>query len=458
MMRISILALVVLATYTPLVTAAGQAETRPNVIILLADDLGWGDLGCYGHPAIKTPNLDQLAQQGLRFTNGYSAGAVCSPSRSAILTGRTPYRNGVFTWIPENSQIHLRASEVTLATLLRRAGYATCHVGKWHLNAGLKLAKQPQPGDHGYDHWFATQNNAVPSHRKPVNFIRNGVEVGATNDFSAQVVVGEAVDWLTNKRDKKKPFFMTVWFHEPHLPIEGNPKFLEMYPEQLAKDADLAQHHADVTQMDHAVGLLLKKLQDLGLDQSTLIVFTSDNGPEGDGKGADSRLHRWVGGRKRAVYEGGIRVPGIVRLPGSIPVGKTSDVPVIGSDLLPTICEIVGITPPKDRVIDGVSLVPLIRGDAIERKRPLYWRSHLAPGEFKVAMRQGDWTLLANVELSKFELYNLKNDPGQTTNLSSKEAARLQTMRDALTTLHHEIEAEGPTWWKGYSEKKKKGK
>src|SRR5262245_41426501 len=150
----------------------------PNVVVFLADDLGYGDLGCYGHPDIKSPNLDNFAKDGMRFTQCYAACPVCSPSRSAILTGRTPYRNGVFTWIPAGTDIHLRKSEITLATLLKRAGYATCHVGKWHLNGKFNSAEHPQPSDHGYDWWFATQNNAGPNHKDPANFVRNGKRVG----------------------------------------------------------------------------------------------------------------------------------------------------------------------------------------------------------------------------------------------------------------------------------------
>ncbi|MFM8337290.1 MAG: sulfatase, partial [Opitutaceae bacterium] len=154
-------------------TAAFGAGTRaPNIVIFLADDLGWGDLSVQGHPVIKTPNLDAFAKQGARLTQCYAASAVCSPSRSAILTGRTPYRNGVFTWIPEGRDVHLRTSELALPRLLRERGYATCHVGKWHLNSHFNQPTQPQPGDHGYDWWLATQNNAAPSHENPTNFVR----------------------------------------------------------------------------------------------------------------------------------------------------------------------------------------------------------------------------------------------------------------------------------------------
>lgn len=201
----------------------------PNVIIFLADDLGYGDLGCYGHPRIQTPNLDAFARQGMKLTHCYSASAVCSPSRSAILTGRTPHRNGVFTWIAENGEVHLRTSEITLPKILKQSGYTTAHVGKWHLNGKFNHPDQPQPNDHGYDHWMATQNNAGPSHKNPNNFVRNGKPVGQMEGFSAPLVVEEAIRWLNSDRDKAKPFFLAVWTHEPHLPIETDTRFQDPY-------------------------------------------------------------------------------------------------------------------------------------------------------------------------------------------------------------------------------------
>ncbi|MGE3819174.1 MAG: sulfatase, partial [Isosphaeraceae bacterium] len=231
------------------IAGSAQANSSPNVVLFLADDLGWGDLGCQGHPRILTPNLDAFARQGVRLTQCYSASAVCSPSRSALLTGRTPHRNGVYTWIAEGSEVHLRTTEITLPGLLKAAGYATAHVGKWHLNGKFNDAAQPQPGDHGYDHWMATQNNAAPSHKNPTNFVRNGTPVGPLTGFSAPLVVDEAIDWLTRRRDKDKPFFLAVWTHEPHLPIETDPTFQAPYADLTE---DFRQHHGNVSQLDHA--------------------------------------------------------------------------------------------------------------------------------------------------------------------------------------------------------------
>jgi arylsulfatase A len=426
-------------------------EARPNVIIFLADDLGYGDLGCYGHTVIKTPHLDRFAREGMRFTQCYAASPVCSPSRAAILTGRTPYRNGVFTWIPAESFLHLRTSEITLPKLLREAGYCTCHVGKWHLNGNLLDPKQPQPSDHGYDWWFATQNNAHPSHQNPVNFVRNGQPVGELEGYSALLVVQEAIQWLRKHRDPRKPFFLTVWTHEPHLPIESAREFLGLYPDLLRSDPDCAQHHANVSQLDHAFGNLMLTLDELGLRNNTLVVFTSDNGPEGAGtKGRTRGSTGGLRGRKRSLYEGGIRVPGIIRWPNRIAPDTVCDTPIIGSDLFPTVLAAAGVAAPKDRTLDGVNLLPLLAGKPLTRPIPMYWRYHAAPGPFKVAMRDGDWKILADLSFTQFELYHLGNDPKETQNLADKHPDKLDELRDRLRKLHDEIEKEGPDWWKNY--------
>ncbi len=444
--------LFVFLTLIGLGAAANAAEqTQPNIIVFLADDLGYGDLGCYGHPIIKTPNLNEFAKQGTRLTQCYAACAVCSPSRSAILTGRTPYRNGVFTWIPEGREIHLRTSEIALPKLLKAKGYSTCHVGKWHLNGHFNKPTQPQPNDHGYDWWLATQNNAGPSHERPKNFVRNGKEIGQVDDYSAPFVVKEAISWLKEQRDQTKPFMLSVWTHEPHYPIKSAPEFRAQYPD-LTDDVQ-REHHANVTQLDHAFGLLMKALDELKLADNTFVIFTSDNGPEGDGikspgRGSTGGLR----GRKRAVYEGGIRVPGLVRWPGHIKPGTTSDIPVIGSDIFVTGATIAGAELPKDRVLDGGNLLAAIENKPVERARPLYWRCTIAPEKFKTAMRIGDWKILSDEKLTMFELYNVQQDPQEKSELSATEPAKFASMKSELIKLNTEIEAEGPDWWKKYSQ------
>ena len=441
----------VLAIWPAWTTTIAAAE-RPNVIVFLTDDQGWGDLGCYGHPRILSPHLDQFATAGLRLTQCYSACSVCSPSRSAILTGRTPYRNGVWRWIPEGSQYHLRASEITLPKVLKEHGYDTCHAGKWHLNGLFNSDKQPQPNDHGYDHWFATQNNAAPNHLNPVNFVRNGEPVGKLEGPSSMICADEALRWLESRKDSGNPFFLTVWTHEPHMPIESSQEYMEPYAD--IEDAGIRQHHGNVTQMDAAFGRLMAGVDQLGYRDNTLVIFTADNGPEGTGltgrtRGSTGGLR----GRKRHSHEGGIRVPGIIRWPGHVQPGTESDAPVIGSDIFPTVCEIVGAALPSDRIIDGADLLPLLDGKPIARQQPLYWRNHLAAEEFRVAMRVGDWKIIGSDDLTNFELYNIHDDWQETTDLSAMQPAKFVELRDELIVYDAAVLKDGPDWWK--DEKKK---
>ena len=256
--------------------AESETPQRPNILIVLADDLGYGDLGCYGNAKVRTPHLDRFAADGLRLTSCYAAAANCSPARTGLMTGRTPTRVGVYNWIPMFCPMHVRRSEITIATLLRNSGYDTCHAGKWHLNGDFNLPSQPQPWDHGFNHWFSTQNNALPNHRNPDNFIRNGSPAGPLKGYAADLVTGEAADWLENRRDPSKPFFLYACYHEPHEPIASAKKYTDLYP---SDDPAYSAHHGNITQLDAAFGRLLSTLDRLDLRSNTFIFFTSDNGP-----------------------------------------------------------------------------------------------------------------------------------------------------------------------------------
>ena len=461
-----------LAAWAALLSAPGlaQAQTKekPNILIILADDLGYGDLGCYGHPTIRTPHLDKLAQEGTRFTQCYAAAPVCSPSRAGILTGRIPTRSGIYTWIAAGNPMHLQTSEVTLATLLRQAGYRTAQVGKWHLNGQFNSKEQPQPGDHGFDHWFSTQNNAGPTHENPKNFARNGKLVGRQEGFSCQVVANEAITWL--KESGTKPFFLHVCFHEPHELVASPADLVASYPK--ARSADQAQYFANVTNMDLAIGRILDALDKLGLADNTIVFFTSDNGPETLDRYPNARRsHGSAGllrGMKLWLYEGGIRVPGIMRWPGKTRPGQTSDEPLWSLDLMPTLCRAAGAKVPADRAIDGSDFLPALENKQIARKTPLFWHYYRALGANQAALRDGDWVILAactplsqgpgasllpgDMEAIKkaqpraFELYNLRTDPGQTKDLAKQESERLQRMSARLLALYREVIDEGPTW------------
>ena len=443
----------------------GLAATRPpNILIVLADDLGYGDLACYGHSVVRTPFLDRFAEEGVRFTDCYSGAPNCSPARTALMTGRTPTRVGVHNWIPMMSPMHVRSSEITVATLLRDAGYQTCHVGKWHLNGMFNLPGQPQPSDHGFDHWFSTQNNALPNHKDPYNFVRNGIPVGPLKGYAGHIVADEAIRWLRENRDSEKPFFQFVCLHEPHEPIASAARFTDLYP---SDDPSYSAHHGNVTQMDDAFGRLMSAVDEMGLREDTLVFFTSDNGP------AITSIHPHgsagpLRNKKGSVFEGGIRVPGILRWPGHTTAGKVSDEPICGVDWLPTLCEVAGTNAPSDRALDGASILPVLRAGAVNRDKPLYWHFNAARGEPKVAMRDGDWKILARLtgpetkpgggiraadqkalktaELTGFELYNLRDDIGEKKDLAASEPARLKVIRAKLETMYHEVREESPTW------------
>jgi arylsulfatase A-like enzyme len=428
-----------------------QEPPKPNIVVFLADDMGWGDSATYGHELIQTPNLDRLAAQGVKFTQCYSACGVCSPSRSAILTGRTPYRNGVYRHLSGNHEAHLRSSELTYPKLLRDVGYETCHVGKWHLNSRTQFnsSEFPQPGDHGYEHWFATHNNAAPSHKNPENFVRNGELVGELEGYSAQLVAAEAVQWLTKVRDKSKQFVLSIWLHEPHSPIATDPRFSDLY-----KGHKNSKYMGNITQLDHALGQVMDTLDAEGVTENTIVIFTSDNGPVARFGGTAGGLR----GGKRSDHEGGIRVPGVVRWPGHIEPGTESDVPVIGTDIFATVLDVAGVPLPNDRTIDGVSMVPAFGGEAVVRPVPLFWRTHVSQPGDRVAMRIGDWKLVANDVLTKFQLYEIQNDWKEEQDLAADMPEKTEELKQRMLELWKQIEAEGPDhWWKNDTQAPKKG-
>lgn len=440
-----------------------MAAERPNIVLVLADDLGYGDLACFGAKDVRTPHLDHFASEGLRLTSCYAGHANCSPSRTALMTGRTPTRVGVRDWIPEDSPVHVRRSEITIAKLLQQSGYATCHVGKWHMNGEFNKPTQPQPGDHGFDHWFSTQNNAYPNHRNPDNFVRNGTAVGKLEGYAAHLVADEALRWI-DARDKAKPFFLYVCFHEPHEPIASDAKYTALYPHE---DPAYSAHHGTISQMDDAFGRVMKSLDESGLRDNTLVLFTSDNGP------AISSQHPYgsagpLRDKKGSLWEGGIRVPGIVRWPGKTKPGSTSDEPVCGVDFLPTVCAITGLQQPSDRAIDGTSWLPVLDGKPVERKTPLYWHFNRAFGGPKVALRVGPWKILATLDkapaekgnniteqserdfkeaaLTGFVLYNLDTDIAEKNDLAASQPAKLAELKALLEAKYADVRGESPIW------------
>ena len=435
-----------------------SAQTQPNVVILLADDLGYKDVGCYGGP-VKTPAIDQLAEVGVRFTDFYSGCAVCSPSRATLLTGRHHIRTGVYSWIHDEGQnSHLLLRERTIAEILKDRGYSTAHIGKWHLGLPTKNRSKPTPSHHGFDYWFTTWNNASPSHKNPNNFIRNGQAVGLLEGYSCQLVVDEAIDWLDNHRHPKAPFFLNLWFHEPHAPIAAPDKIVSTYGE--LKDR-AAVYSGTIDNTDRAISRVVEKLNQMGVREDTLIIYASDNGSYRDDRVGNLR------GKKGSNWDGGIRVPGIFSWPAVIPKNRVEKNPAGLVDILPTLCGLLNLEVPQDRMIDGSDLSPLLKGkpESFKRHQPMFW--HLQKSRPIVAMRDGDFSLVANpdYEISTsnmfqerwiptvkdggykdFQLFDLSKDPGQTQNISSDNPDLLKKLKAKLLEINQSVMADGTDW------------
>ena len=448
-----------------------EKQGKPNIVVILCVDLGYGDLACYGHPKIKTPYLDQMAKDGIRFTDFYSTAPVCSPSRVGLLTGRSPNRAGVYDWIPGGRDVHMRKSEVTIPQLLKKAGYATCMSGKWHCNGKFNSRWQPQPNDAGFDHWFATQNNASPSHENPNNFVRNGEPVGELNGYSCQLVVDEALDWLKGKQTKKKeqPFFMYVSFHEPHEPVASPKDMVDQY-NGIARNHNEAQYFANVTNLDAAVGKLLKTLKSMKLDQNTLVIFTSDNGPEtllryGPRSGRSFGVAEPLRGMKLWTTEAGFRVAGIMHWPAKIKPHQVSGETISALDFLPTFCDLAGAKVPTNLKLDGTSFLPALEGKGVSREKPLLWVYYSALNEHRVAMRDGKWKVLAKMnfpktktinqknesaakgaKLSNFQMFDLSKDIDESKNLAESNPSKFKELKNIMEIHYRELVNDSHVW------------
>ncbi len=356
-----------------------RLEQRPNIILLMGDDHGWDETAYNGHPHLHTPVLDEMAATGLRLDRFYSASPVCSPTRGSMITGRHPNRYGTFA--PNWS---IRPEEISIAQILGNAGYACGHFGKWHLGP-VKAESPVNPGAMGFEEWLSHDNffemNPYLS--------RNGGAPELFEGESSEIVIGETIRFIRKAKQSQQPFFAVVWFGSPHEPYSGLSEDLalydelpENYREQFVRltgmdtglpvrrplDEVLRERYAEITAMDRAIGRLRQYLQDEGIRQDTLLWYCGDNGVPGSG-----RVTTPFRGQKGLVYEGGIRVPGLIEWPERIPEPRVTDVNAVTSDILPTICELVGLSLPE-RPLDGISLKPLIEGEMTERPSPIgFW-------------------------------------------------------------------------------------
>ncbi|MBT5725933.1 MAG: sulfatase-like hydrolase/transferase [Gammaproteobacteria bacterium] len=450
--------------------AASAFSASPNILIIYVDDLGYGDTAVYGHPIVETPNIDRLAKEGVRFTQFYAPSALCSPSRAGLLTGRTPYRTGVKSWIPDNSDVALARDEFTIAQLVEPLGYRTAVIGKWHLNGGLHLEDMPQPRDFGFDYqyglaaWVKNEKAAKAKSGKlyPDNMYRNNEPVGQTNKFSAELITDEAIDWLSSVHDE--PFFLLLTYSEVHTPVASPEKYLDQYDQFLTAESrgeplryymDWAdrpsrgkgEYYANISYMDAQMGRVLELLRQSGRLDDTLVIFSSDNGPvTSDPQEAwELNMAGETGGfrgRKRYLFEGGLRVPGIFRWPDRLASGVSVDTPVTALDILPTIADYLELVLPEGRAIDGQSIAGLLDEDettSLERSSILYW-SIPTPDGMEYAVRQGPWKMILDPKGLPQYLFNLSSDRYEVNNLLQDEADRAKQLKEKFDIYRASVE------------------
>jgi arylsulfatase A-like enzyme len=424
-----------------LLSAAFQQQRRPNFIVIYTDDQGIGDLGCYGHPEVKTPHLDRLAASGIRFTNWYSNSPVCSPSRASVFTGKYPEKHGILDVLTSTAQFDtpgLKPEERTLATELRQAGYRTGHFGKWHMGA----AKHSRPMAKGFDEFFGFYSGWTDylSHRYYTlgrgqseilhDLWHNDREVWADNEYQTELLGSKAREFALRK--DPKPFFMNLWFGAPHYPMMAPPQYVNRFPASMDRDRRL--HLAMVAAVDDQVGLLVDGLRRAGQLANTVIFFQSDNGATQETR-ADHSGRPYRGGSnapfrgwKQGLFEGGIRVPALLSAPGRIPAGQVRDRIGMAIDVLPTLLQMAGLATPPG--VDGV--------DALARDHDAI---HWVYTDSR-AVRKGDWKLILNPPkypedpfgqpTEKLWLSNLKDDPGERRNWASQNPAKVAELEKLL--------------------------
>jgi arylsulfatase A-like enzyme len=429
------------------VAAAGAAEPRPNVIVVLVDDLGWKDLTCQGSDLHETPHIDRLAASGMRFTQGYSACTVCSPTRAAMMTGRYPARLHLTDWIagherpraklriPEWTR-HLPLEAVTVAERLKAAGYATASIGKWHLGGPAFLPEQQ-----GFDaNRGGTDKGQPPSYFSPYGIAT--LADGPPGEYLTDREATEAVAFIEAHRDR--PFFLHLPHHGVHTPIQAKPEVTAKYAaKQPGIPPKRAAYAAMVESVDDAMGMILDTVDRLGLRDHTAIVFTSDNG----GQASITDMAPLRAG-KGSAYEGGVRVPFIVSWPGVTTPGTTSDVPVITPDIPATLLDLTGVGPAPDQPLDGRSLANLLRGGGTFDRDAIFWHyPHYHPGGATPysAIRAGDWRLVHFYEDDRDELYDLSADPGETTDVAARRPDRATDLRRRLDAWLADVGAQFPT-------------
>jgi len=438
----------------PAASAELGPNDRPNIVFILADDLGYGDLGCYGQKTIQTPHLDRMAAEGMRFTDCYAGSTVCAPSRCSLMTGLDTGHARV----RGNALVPLEPEDLTVAALVKRAGYATGIIGKWGLG---EAGSTGIPNRQGFDEWFGYLSQVHAHNYYPEFLWRNQEQVRLRNvvprdsggrapglagvatkrvDYSHDLFAREALDFLQRHRHQR--FFLYLAFTIPHANNEAGKKGMEVpdYGPYAGKDWPEPEkgRAAMITRMDADVGRLLARLKELGLDEKTIVFFSSDNGPHREG-GADPDFFRCSGplqGIKRSLHDGGIRVPMIVRWPGRVRSGTTSDLPWAFWDFLPTAAELAGTEPPKG--IDGISVVPTLLGQGEQKRHEfLYWEFH--EGGSQQAVRMGPWKAVRPWG-RPLQLYDLRTDLGEAKDVAAEHPDVVAKIEAHLKTARTESE------------------
>ena len=433
----------------------GAAE-KPNIVVIMADDLGWRDLHCYGNEQVDTPALDQLAAEGMRFTNGYAAAPVCTPTRAAMMTGQSPARLRITNHAPGNAVgfalkdsplheaeniRHLPLAAVTIAERLSSASYATAHVGKWHLSHTTRddqgvTEKDLRPEKQGFDlNIGGDSSGGPPSYFAP--YRNPALTDGEAGEYLPERLADEAIAFIRAHRDG--PFFLNWWPFSVHYPMQAREEVIAKYRQRTTiKDPIYA---AMIEDMDTAIGRFLKALDEAGLRDNTLVIFKSDNG----GYNGDNRPLR---GLKGMLYEGGIRVPWIVRWPGKVQPGTTNSTPVISMDCYPTLLEVASLSPTPNHPLDGKSIMPLLLQSAGFERDALYFHypnyAFHKLNRLGSAIREGDHKLIKNYDDGSLELYDLRSDIGEKNNLAAKSPELTKRLADKLDAWLRDSDARLP--------------
>ena len=424
-----------------LICAAGE---KPNIVVIMADDLGWRDLRCYGNPQLDTPALDQLAAEGMRFTSGYAAAPVCTPTRAAMMTGQSPARLRITNHAPGNPDgfalkgsdlqeaeniRHLPLAAVTIAERLSEAGYATAHVGKWHLSYTARgeqgvAEKDLRPEKQGFDlNVGGFSGGGPPSYFAPYRIPT--LADGKPGEYLPERLADEAIAFI--RQHRSGPLFLNWWPYSVHYPMQAREEVIAKYRQRGGlKDPVYA---AMIEDMDTGIGRFLKALEEAGLRDNTLVIFKSDNG----GYNGDNRPLRGV---KGMLYEGGIRVPWIVRWPGKVKPGTTNATPVISMDCYPTLLDAAGLPPTPNHPLDGKSLMPLLTQSPGFDRDTLYFHypnyAFHKQNRLGSAIREGEYKLIKNYDDDSLELYDLRSDIGEKHNLASQSPELAKRLADKL--------------------------